>query len=139
MRPFRAMLSTEDYWHLQEHRRRCEDLGGDIFLRLASLIRAKSADARILAAEDLPPDTVTGRSRVIFALANRQPEVRTLYQSGYPDRARNRLAVCSFLGLTLIGLSVGQRARLLDAERMEDEVHVLAVHALPLPEAPARA
>lgn len=131
LRPIRAVLSARDYWQLQEHRRRCEDLGGALFLRLARLIRAKMEDAHVPSAADLPPQTVTGGSRVCFAISGQRSQTRTLYHWGYPDRARHRLPVGSFLGITLIGMTKGQRATLLDAEGIAGEVMVLAVHHRP--------
>lgn len=129
LRPIRAVLTSHDYWELQEHRRRCEELGGDLFLRLARLIRAKTADALVANDDDLPPDTVTGTARVTFAVERRRPEMRTLYHWGYPDRARNRLPVGTFLGVTLIGMPAGHRARLLDAKGVVGEVQIIAVHS----------
>lgn len=138
LRPIRAVLSTHDYWQLTEHRRRCEDLGGPLFMRLARLIRAKQSDANVVDADALAPDVVTGTARVSFAINRRRPETRTLYHWGYPDRARNRLPVGTFLGVTLIGMSVGQRMRLLDGEGVAGEVQVLAVHSQHQPDAPGR-
>jgi hypothetical protein len=129
LRPIRAVLSTHDYWQLAEHRRRCEDLGGTLFMRLARLIRAKMADADIVDADALVPEAVTGASRVSFALGRRRPETRTLYHWGYPDKERSRLPVGTFLGVTLIGMSAGQRMRLLNERGVAGEVQVLAVRA----------
>ena len=36
-RPFHAVLCVGDYWQMQEHRQRCEELGGTRLLRLAHL------------------------------------------------------------------------------------------------------
>lgn len=135
LRPIRAVLSATDYWELQEHRRRCEDVGGELFQRLAYLIRAKSSDAFVIDAKDLPPDIVTGAARVTFSLDQRRPETRTLFHWDYTDRARRRLPVGSFLGVTLLGMAAGQRAPLLDGKGVAGEVHVLAVHAQATPEA----
>lgn len=134
LRPIPSVLGTYDYWQLAEHRRRCEDLGGALFLRLAGLIRAKMADANIVDVDALAPDVVTGASRTTFALDLRRPEARTLYHWGYPDRERNRLPVGTFLGVTLIGMSAGQRMPLLNGAGVTGEVQVLAVHAQHPPE-----
>ncbi|MFD2816760.1 hypothetical protein ACFSYD_23760 [Paracoccus aerius] len=48
LRPIRARLGTYDYWQLNEHRRRFQDIGTAPFLRLAQLIRAKMADAEVI-------------------------------------------------------------------------------------------
>jgi len=131
LRPIRSVLSSHDYWQLLEHRRRCDDLGGALFGRLAQLIRAKMADAHLAGAADLAPDAVTGGSRVCFAMRGQRTQTRTLYHWGYPDRERNRLPVGTFLGVTLIGMTEGQRAVLLDADGVAGEVTVLAVHHRP--------
>ena len=129
LRPIRASLSTQDYWQLTEHRRRCEDLGGPLFMRLSRLIRAKLADAEVVSSDELASDVVTGRARVSFTVDRRRPETRTLYHWGYPDRERNRLPVGTFLGVTLIGMSAGQHMRLLDGTGVAGDLQVLAVHA----------
>jgi len=131
LRPIRSVLSCHDYWQLQEHRRRCNDLGGALFGRLAQLIRAKMVDAHVPDTADLPPSAVTGGSRVCFAISGERTQTRTLYHWGYPDHERNRLPVGTFLGITLIGMTEGQRAVLLDAEGVAGEVTVLAVHHRP--------
>jgi len=131
LRPIRSVLNSHDYWQLQEHRRRCDDLGGALFGRLAQLIRAKMADAHVPGTADLPTNAVTGGSRVCFAIRGQRSETRTLYHWGYPDRERNRLPVGTFLGVTLIGMTEGQRAVLLDADGVVGEVTVLAVHHRP--------
>lgn len=92
------------------------------------MIRAKMADADIVDIDTLAPDVVTGASRVSFALGRRRAETRTLYHWGYPDKERNRLPVGTFLGVTLIGMSVGQRMQLLNEQGVVGEVRVLAVH-----------
>lgn len=129
LRPISSVLSTYDYWQLAEHHRRCEDLGGALFMRLARLIRAKMADANVVDIDALAPDVVTGASSATFALALRRPETRILYHWGYPDRERNTLPVGTFLGVTLIGMSVGQRMPLLNGTGAAGEVQVLSVHA----------
>ena len=134
LRPIRTMLGTHDYWQLNEHRRRCEELGAALFMRLACLIRAKMADADIVDPDALAPDVVTGASSVSFALGQRGPETRTLYHWAYPDKERNRLPVGTFLGVTLIGMSVGQRMRLLNTRGVAGELLVLAVDGQPAPE-----
>lgn len=127
LRPIRAVLGRDDYWRLNEHRRRCEALGGPLFLRLARLIRAKMLDATVEDSDALPPVAVTGTSCVTFAIDRRRPETQVLYHWGYADRARSRLPVGTFLGVTLIGMTVGQRMVLLNGSGVAGEVRVLAV------------
>ena len=128
LRPIRARLGTYDYWQLNEHRRRFQDIGTAPFLRLARLIRAKMADAEVVSTRDVGPGVVTGDSRVSFAIAAGRPQTRTLYHWAYPEHDRSRLAVGTYLGVTLIGLRVGQAMTLLDSEDVLGTLQVLAVH-----------
>ena len=75
----RARLGTYDYWQLNEHRRRFQDIGTAPFLRLAQLIRAKMADAEVVGTADVGPGVVTGDARVSFAIEAGRPQTRTLY------------------------------------------------------------
>ncbi|WP_146038672.1 hypothetical protein [Paracoccus sp. SY] len=127
LRPIRARLGTYDYWQLNEHRRRFQEIGTAPFLRLAQLIRAKMADAEVVNTRDVGPGVVTGASRVSFVLGAGQPQTRTLYHWTYPDHDRSRLAVGTYLGVTLIGLRIGQGMALLDSEDVLGTVTVLAV------------
>ncbi|HHX90438.1 MAG TPA: hypothetical protein GX700_11860 [Paracoccus sp.] len=133
MRPIRSVLTSYDYWQLQEHRRRFTELGGAFFSRLAQFIRAKMADAHVPCTDDLPHDAVTGSSRVCFALNGQRPQTATLYHWGYPEDGRSRLPVGSFLGVALIGMIEGQHAKLPEGDGIDagDEVTVLAVHNRP--------
>lgn len=127
LRPIRAILGRTDYWRLNEHRRRYESLGSPLLLRLARLIRAKMLDATVVDPDQLPPDAVTGASLVTFAIGQRR-ETRLLYHFDYADHRRNQLHVGTFPGVTLIGMRVGQRMRLLDGSGVAaGEVRVLAV------------
>lgn len=127
LRPIRAILGRRDYWQLNEHRRRCEDLGEPMFLRLAHLIRAKMADATVIEDGTLYPDVVTGTSRVTFTLDGRRLETRVLYHRDYPQGERGRLPVGTFLGATLIGMTVGQHMPLLAEDGAARDLQVLRV------------
>ena len=128
LRPFRAVLCARDYWQMQEHRRRCEELGGAGFLRLARLIRARSSAAQIVDRDELPDNVATGAALITFAFGRHRPETRQLYHWDYPVQGHG-LPVASFLGITLIGMSAGQRAPLIDGDGVVGEVQVSAVHA----------
>jgi hypothetical protein len=127
LRPIRARLGTYDYLQLNEHRRRFQAIGTEPFLRLAQLIRAKMADAEVVNTSDVGAGVVTGESRVSFAIEAGRPQTRTLYHWTYPEHDRSRLAVGTYLGVTLIGLPVGQGMPLLDSEDVLGSVQVLAV------------
>ena len=122
------MLSREDYWQLNDHKLRCEELGGPRFIRLARLIREAMLDATITETEELAADVVTGRVHVTFRVDRRPPETRLLYHWDYPDYARRPLSVGSFLGVTLVGMAVGQRRRVVDGNGNTREVQVLGAH-----------
>lgn len=127
LRPIRAILSRRDYWQLNDHRRRCEDLGGTMSIRLAHLLRAKMSDATVVNDGDRYPDIVSGTSRVTFSLEGRRIETRVLYHRDYPEDERSRLHVGTFLGATLIGMTVGQHASLLSEEGAVGDLQVLRV------------
>ena len=127
LRPAQAVLSRDDYWQLNEHRRRCEELGGYSFTRLARLIRAKLLSSWVTETEDLPADVVTGASRATFVLDHHRPMTRQLYHWDYPGDESRPMAIGSILGVTLIGLAVGQRKHFFDGNCETGELQVLAV------------
>ena len=126
--PICPVLCVGDYWQMQEHRQRCEELGGAGFLRLARLIRARSSAARLVDCAELPDNVVTGEALITFTVGRHRPETRRLYHWDYPVQGRG-LPVASFPGITLIGMSAGQRAPLIDGDGVVGVVQVLAVHA----------
>jgi transcription elongation GreA/GreB family factor len=128
MRPICAILSRRDYWQLNEHRRRCEYLGGAGAIRLAHLLRAKMADAIVVDDCELYADVVSGTSRVTFSFDGRRLETRVLYHWSYPENDCSRLHVGTFLGATLIGMTIGQRMPLLAGDGTQGEVQVLRIH-----------
>jgi len=121
------VLSRHDYWQLNEHRRRSEELGGERFMRLARLIRAKLQDALVTERDDLPADVVSGTSRVTYAVDHGYPETRLLYHWDYPGHELRPLPVASLLGVALIGMADGQRRPLIDGQGDAEEVLVLGV------------
>lgn len=134
LRPIRAVLGRDDYWRLNEHRRRMEALGSPMSRQLARLIRAKLLDATVVDPDQLAPSVVTGTARVTFAIDGRRPQTRVLYHWDYADGVRNRLHVGTFLGVTLIGMTVGQRMRLVTGTDQAGALLVLAVQ----PDTPPR-
>lgn len=128
LRPICAILSRGDYWQLNEHRRRCENLGGAGAIRLAHLLRAKMSDAIVVDDCELYPDVVSGTSRVTFSLNERRLKTHVLYHWGYPENDRSRLQVGTFLGATLIGMTVGQSMPLLSGDGLAGELQVLRIH-----------
>ena len=127
LRPIRASLSRRDYWQLNEHRRRCESLGGTMSIRLAHLLRVKMSDARVIEDGELYPDIVSGTSRVTFSLDRRRVETCVLYHRDYPEDERSRLHVGTFLGATLIGMTVGQHTPFIAEQGAAGELQVLRV------------
>lgn len=127
LRPIRSVLSSRDFWQLQDHRQRCETIGGDLFLRLGRLIRAKMVDAHVVNLSEIPANVVTGTSRVAYSIDNGRSEIRTLYHWGYSDTEKHQLPVGGFLGATLIGMAAGQRSTLLNGAGVAGEVTVLSI------------
>lgn len=122
-----SVLSRHDYWQLNEHRRRCEELGAPRAVRLARLIRAKLLGAWVTETADLPPDVVAGTSRATFVLDHKRPETRQLYHWDYPGDQKSPLPVRSFLGIALIGMTVGQCQRFPAGNHEPSRLHLLGV------------
>lgn len=127
LRPIQATLGLSDYWYLNNHRRRGEECGGFRSKRLALLIRAKMSDATVVDESELGREFVTGTSRVTFTVNGCRPLACALYHWNYPENERLRLHVGSFLGVTLIGMKVGQSTRLLDSRGLVRNLHLLSV------------
>jgi len=126
--PSHTVICTNDYWQLQEHRRRYEQLGSNKFLYLARLIRTKSSSAKVVSFDELPEGVVTGNALISFSIDGNRSETRSLYHWNYPTHARG-VPMRSLLGITLLGMRAGQRAKVVDREDTTAEVQVLAVHA----------
>lgn len=127
LRPIDSRLCTYDYWQLNEHRRRLETVGTASSLRLSRLIRAKLNDAEVIEDVRFSSGIVAGGSLVRFAISGSRPQLRRLYHWRYPENDCSRLAVNTFLGVSLIGMSVGQRTYLLDDVQELRTLEVLAV------------
>lgn len=108
IRPIEAWLTSLDAERLRAHLRRCERNGSGFYPLLGDLIRAKLADAVRIGPEDIGPDLATGYSRVIYALDGGAPQSAVLLHWGFPESGEIGLSVCTLLGLTLLGMKVGQ-------------------------------
>lgn len=132
--PICPVLCVGDYWQMQEHRQRCEELGGAGFLRLARLIRARSSAARLVDCAELPEvayplvnkltsaklvpparlpaDVVTIGSQLSYRdeLTGRTQQV-TLAWPEDADISRGIVSIRTPVGVALLGLSAGDRFR----------------------------
>ena len=107
--PAACQLSTRDFWYLREHYRRCLAAGTGAHLRLAALIHAKMGRAEVIPMREVDPALATGGSRLIFALDDQPVRSGLLLHWGYCGAGLRRLGVPSLLGITLLGMRVGQR------------------------------
>lgn len=105
--PAARRLTTRDYWHLQDHRQRCEEAGTEPARLLARQIEARMLEAEVIAPSGVGPDLATGGSWIRFALDGRAAQSAQLFHWDYPARGRG-LPVASLLGITLLGMREGQ-------------------------------
>lgn len=102
----RCLLTAGDYAVLQELAETARD--GDPLVGF--LLRQKLASARVVLPEDVPASVATLNSRVVFRLEGRAPESRVLAfdpRYGVPGLT---LGLYTPLGITLLGMSAGNRA-----------------------------
>lgn len=126
MRPIRSVLSQRDFLRLQELRRQCAAIESGVFPLLTHLIRVKLQDAQVLLpAEEAGPVATLG-SRVTFSIRGTAPLSRTLFDEGFAhDQAG--IPIKTFLGVTLLGMTVGQRVPLLNADGTTEPLELVAI------------
>lgn len=132
LRPIASVLSSRDFWHLQDHRRRLDPDGITPRPRLAAYLRAKLEDATIVAPGDLPTDIAAGDSLVCYRRDHGGAARARLYHWAPPDRGA-ALPVAGWLGAVLIGLREGQSAALPDRPDRPHRLHLLWTQPGPLP------
>ncbi len=126
MRPIRSVLSQRDFRRLQELRRQCAAIESGVFPLLTHLIRVKLQDAHVrLPAEQGGPVATLG-SRVTFSIRGTAPLSRTLFDEGFAhDQAG--IPIKTFLGVTLLGMTVGQTVPLLNADGTTEALELVAI------------
>jgi regulator of nucleoside diphosphate kinase len=99
------------------------------FEREANALEAELARARVVPMGEIPPDVVTMNSQVCFEDRTRGGLRRdvTLVYPWDADVVRGRISVLDPLGITLIGLSIGDTVRCTLADGSELELCVLQV------------
>lgn len=111
IRPISSVLCSEDFWQLQDHRRRCESDGAHPRPLMAAYLRAKLEDAQVVEPEDHPQAAANGNSSVTCRINHGPAATYRLYH-WIPPPAGRPLGVNTWLGATLIGMTEGQCATL---------------------------
>lgn len=107
--PTPAMLTVKDMNQLLQI---CES-GGHAFL--TRVLRQKIDTAQIVEGR-IAGDVVTGGSRVIYALDDAAPQTGLLVHRARAGVLGGVIPVATLLGVTLIGMRVGQRAQILSGD-----------------------
>ncbi|GAW36688.1 nucleoside diphosphate kinase regulator [Roseovarius sp. A-2] len=126
MRPIQSFLSKRDFWHLQQLRRKCTAIEGGAFSLLSHLIRAKLQDAHILNPAEEAGNVATLGSRVTFSIRETAPLSRTLFDDGFAHDQEG-IPLKTFLGVTLLGMKVGQTVPLLNASGTTEALELVAI------------
>ena len=101
-----AVLKNADVVHLNHHLTQCEQNGCSI---LAHILRQKIKAAR-RPIGPVPEDVVAGGARVIFAVKTAPAEAGLLVHRARYGAKGGVIPIASLLGVTLIGMRVGQTA-----------------------------
>lgn len=126
MRPIQSYLSQRDFWHLQQLRRECAAIQGGVFPLLSHLIRAKLQDAHILHPTEEVGSVATLGSRVTYSIRGTAPLSRTLFDYGFAYDQRG-IPIKTFLGVTLLGMKVGQTVPLLNGSGTTEALELVAI------------
>lgn len=103
----RCLLTAGDYAVLQD----LAETAGHADPLVSFLLRQKLASARVILPQDVPAGVATLNSRVVFRLEGRAPESRVLAfdpRHGVPGLT---LGLYTPLGITLLGMTAGDRAQ----------------------------
>lgn len=103
---------------------------------LASLMRAKIADATVVFRDDVPETAVTLNSRVSYRVDGGEPDTRIVAQAHMNSAVGCFLPVTTMRGLALLGMTQGETVRIPGRGRVMEEIELLAV--LHQPEAAQR-
>jgi regulator of nucleoside diphosphate kinase len=118
MSPEACILTTKDLTILEIMLERC--LGRDD--PLAPVLRRKMASATIVFRDDVPADVVTLNSRAMFSVDGLDSDTRVISHESSGSAVGLFLPVTSARGLTLIGMSEGQEARLCRHDGTEETI-----------------
>jgi len=118
-----AVLTDADRRQLEGHLRGCEPV------KVPFLSKVLDHKIRFSASSDgsMTDDVVTGGSRVIYAIAGGPVKSGQLCHATKKQANSGVIPVASLLGVTLIGMQVGQRAPLLQEDGTIVSLSVLGV------------
>lgn len=137
LRPIECQLTIRDYTLLEGH---LLDIASQPHPRpqlLVRLTRTKLADAQIVLSDDIATDIATGNSRIVYSLNGEAEQTCVLRHWEQEDDDPAAVPVRSLLGVTLLGMRVGQNLPLLRENGSLD--HVAVTHIAFQPEAARRA
>ena len=126
LRPFQALLSQRDVWHLQHLSQHCASKEAGIYPLLTHLARAKLEDASTI--DDL--ENLEGIASMdcclAFSINEKLPVSRTLFLDGFADD-QGGVPLKSLLGVTLLGMRIGQKSNLLRADGTKEKLRLVDV------------
>jgi regulator of nucleoside diphosphate kinase len=120
-------LTSRDFALLEQHLIDVERRSDSSAVLLGRMIRRKLAGARVVLPDDIPPDVVTGNSRVVFSIDGRLDEFRRLVHWSHEVIVGQTLLVPTPLGVTLLGMKAGQRAALPRVDGTARQVELRAI------------
>lgn len=128
LRPIRATLSKADFWQLQDQRRRREPGGPAEDPLLATYLRAKLADARIVPESEARHAFVTADSVVACRIDHHLPRCFRLYH-WTPPVQRCAISTGTWLGAVLIGMAQHQIVTFPGPEAGFRRIEILHINA----------
>ena len=125
--PWECCLTSRDYALLERHWHSIKPRTDSYALMLSRMIQHKLTEARVVLPDDVASNVVTGNSRVAFAIDGCPEECLRLVHFQHETVLGQTVLVPTFLGVTLLGLSAGQRTSMLRADGTSKQVVVRAV------------
>lgn len=120
-------LTSRDYALLERHWHNIKPRTDSYAIMLSRMIQHKLAEARIVLPDDVATNVVTGNSRVAFAIDGCPEECLRIVHWPHEAILGQTILVPTLLGVTLLGLSSGQRASMLRADGTSRQVELRAV------------
>jgi regulator of nucleoside diphosphate kinase len=125
-----CVLTSRDYTLLEAWLIRALGSELEIDPMLIALVRAKLAAAQIVLTGDVEANRARGGSRVVYVLDRAAAPVSQLLSHWRPEAVeQNILPITSILGITLLGMSAGQRVPLIRSDGSIGGVWLEAVDA----------
>ena len=127
LRPIECQMTIKDYTLVEGHLLQLPRGTATDDRLLLRLIRTKLADARIVLSDDIASDVVTGNSRVAYSVNGEPDSTCVLRHWEHKDDESTAVTVRSLLGMTLLGMTAGQHAPLVQDDGSIGHVTVLDV------------